>query len=406
MDILQQELNKNNNNNKKDNKSKKMVFNLILICSVLLILAIVGIVLIKPQPKPKELSLYIDGEQISINDSTLIDSNGIKYISLDHISKLVGYNYVRGGYLEYSESSKKCYLEGRDQIIGFEEGSKRVFKTTQNSTTDYNYFTLKNEIVQNNSILYIAVEDLNVGLNVVYSFNEENNRISVNTYDYIIANSNEAFTNKSLKLETSNFKNKQAISYGLYVVSGDNRKLGIVDEKLNILVDSKYSTIEFVETSDTNQIFIVSDDNRYGIITKTGKQITGLEFDSIEIINYTPLYFKVRRNNRYGVIDKNGAEITAIDYDQIGINGYDKESRVLIIEDVIDKQNAIVVQNNGRYGLVNIKSQKEILPCLADKIFYKEVEGKKEYYAQSNNEEYTLQDFINRSRAEVINLDD
>ena len=396
MDILQQEL----NNNKPENKSKKKVLNLLIICGVLLVIAIIGKTIIGAQPVKKDLSLEINGVDVSIDSDTFITVEEKRYIALEKICKLINYNYVRGGYLEYAENDNKCYLDSTDQIVGFEADSKKIYKTKANSQTDYINLSLQNSIVKNDSLLYIALEDLNMALNVVYDYDEDENKISLETGNYIIEQNEEAFTEKTYTISKNNFKNIQAISYGLFVVTGPNRKMGVVNYELQEVIGCKYSTIEFDEFA---QNFIVSDEGKYGIVSKTGDQVVELNYDHIEIINYSPLLYKVKYNNNYGVIDKSGNAVVNIDYSDIGVNNASSGGRILIIEDAIENDDGIVVYKNGKYGLVNTKTQKEIVECILDKIFYNKDD--KQYYIEINNQQAKLNEYISYIQTVIINLD-
>lgn len=311
-------------------------------------------------------------------------------------------NIQEDGYLEYTEDNRKCYLESKNQIVGFEADSKKIYKTKQNPTTDYIYLDLKNNIIINNSILYIALDDLNQGLNVLYEYIQKDNIISINTYDFVLSKRSEQFEQNSLSVSSNNFKNNQAISYGMYVVTGDNRKMGVVDQDLQTLIGNRYLTIEFDEYT---QNFIVSgENNKYGIITKTGNQIVELIYDSIEIINYSPLLYKVKYNNSYGVINKDGQIVVNIEYSNIGIDGKEKGEKILIIEDLVDNQDAIVVNKDGKYGLINLKTQNEIVQCVLDKIYYKNDNNKIEYYVQINDGEALLQEYLKYLGTLEVNL--
>ena len=400
MDILQQEVNKNNNEN---NSKKKKILNLLIICVVLLVLAIIGRTIIKSQPVKKELTIEVDGQNVPIEQNLLINSEGKQYISLEKISKYINYSYTRGGYLEYAENDNKCYLEGTNQIIGFEADSKKIYKTNKNSQTDYMYFSLKNNILKNDNQLYISLDDLNVGLNVVYSFIEEDNIISIETCEYIIDKNQEAFAEKSFSISKSDFKNNKAICYGLLVVTEQPKgEVGVIDFNMINLIGCKYSTIEFDEYS---QNFIASKDGKYGIISKEGNPVVELIYDGIEIINYSPLLYKVKNNNQYGVIDKNGKQIVNIDYKDIGIKNQTDGGKIIIIEDAVDDEDVIVVSKDGKYGLVDLKTQREIVDCVIDNIYYTKEDDNKQYYVQINNQEAKLDEYINYVKTLIVNLD-
>lgn len=400
MDILQQELNKNKKTVTKS-KSKKIVLMLIIICIVLLILSIAGMIFIKPKPVQKQLSLVLNGVNTEITSDLLVAQNNNTYISLDGISKSFDYNYTRGGYLEYTEDEAKCYIERKNQIIGFEEDTNRIFKTTKNSTTDYKYFKLKNKIIKNNNLLYIALEDLNTGLNIVYNYSEKDNLISINSFEYIIELYKDKFEEAGIKVSTSNFNNMQAIAYGMFVVTGENNKMGIVDLELKTLVGNRYDEIEFDEFT---QNFIVSDDGKYGIINNKGNIITDLQYQELKIINYEPLLYMAKKEQKYGLLNKDGNIAINLEYSGIG-NNRSGEDNVLIIKNINNTNNdGLVVNKNGKYGIIDLEKGDVIIDFELDAIYYKEDNNKITYYVQINNAEVTLEEYINYVNTTVVNL--
>ena len=387
MDLLGQETHK-----KQKTNGQKIVLMLIITLVILSIFILVMIFALGSN-KTKKLGLFINGTNIQISEGMLISNeDGINYISLQKLSTLIGYNYLRGGYEEYVEDNTKCYLENENQVIGFETDNSKIYKTIQNSQTDYEYYNLKNNIIQSNDTLYIALEDLSVGCNAVYTFSEQQNRIIINTTENLAKGYISTFTQNGLTINEE-FQNKEAIAYNMVVVANEAGKLGVVDTSLNTIIGHKYSTMQFDEFS---QNFIVSNDSKYGIISKQGNIIVDLKYESIRIINYSPLLYEVKLNNKFGVIDANGKLIINTVFDKIGFS--EKTSLTeptLIIENVNENQDAIVVVSAGKYGLADLATGQLITNCELEKIYSRKDEsGKKHYYVQLQNTEVDLARYI------------
>lgn len=65
---------------------------------------------------------------------------------------------------------------------------------------------------------------------------------------------------------------------------------------------------------------IVGNDNKYGIIDNTGREIVPCIYDHIKgIYEYFEIdyYFRVRKNNKYGIINKEGIEVIPCVYDDV-----------------------------------------------------------------------------------------
>ena len=103
---------------KQEPKGKKIILFLLIFLIILLILAIVMMAALGGK-KTKNLTLSVDDSDIAIEDGLLItDENGISYISIQMISKSIGYDYLTGEYKKYSEdaTNSKAYLQNENQI--------------------------------------------------------------------------------------------------------------------------------------------------------------------------------------------------------------------------------------------------------------------------------------------------
>lgn len=401
MTLLDQEV------KKEEPKGKKLVLLLLILSTVLLIFVIVAMIAIGGN-QTKPLTLSVNGTDITIeNDLLITDENGVNYISLPQIAKLpIGYEYIRGGYLEYTESETKGYLENANQIIQFEEGNNIIYKTKPDTSIDYEEFKLQNNIIQSNNALYIALDDLAVGLNIVYKYSEKDNKISLNTADNLIKSYQESLTEDSqIKLISDEFNNQKAICYNMMVVSNENERWGVVDTEFSSVVTNKYSSIEFIESAG---VFIVSDNGKYGVISKEPgkKPILGLNYEEVNIINNDPLFYQVKLAGKYGVINENGDPVINNIYDSMGYNtDITTEQSVLVIKGIgKNKENLLVVCKEGKYGLVSLNDGKAVGDCVLDKIYAKNENGERKYYIQLKEKEFTLDAYIESINTTTVNV--
>lgn len=376
------------NQPKQEVKGKKAVLILLIISVMLLILILVMIYALKGK-KTKTLGLNINGQDVQITENMIISNDQATYMSLESLSSYLEYDYLRGGYLEYVENANKCYLEGKEQIIGFEVNSNEIYKTVPNSTTDYEYYKLKNNVVQQNGILYIALEDLNVACNVIYTFDEATYKISIATTENLKTSYAESFLKSGYTIDGSS-NNKKTMAYNMVVVS-KNGKMGVVDWNTKPIISNKYTSMEFNEFA---QNFIVSDDNKYGVISKNGNVTIELKYDDINVISYSPLLYEVKLNNKTGVINQNGQMIVNMEYDRIGFKANSKNIESTLIIKELDGQDGIVVCKSGKYGIVSLKTGQIIIDCNVDKIYSKTNNREKTYYIELQKTEIELERYI------------
>ena len=83
--------------------------------------------------------------------------------------------------------------------------------------------------------------------------------------------------------------------------------------------------------------------------------------------------YEVKLNNKYGVLNEDGEIVVNIAYDKIGFPEKNNmvNSLFIIKELVNDKEDAIVVSNGNKYGLVNLVTGGTIIKCELDRIYYK-----------------------------------
>ena len=166
-------------------KGKKIVL-FLLILSIILLIIIMAIMATLPKNQTKALTLSVNGSNVNITDDLLVtDDNGNYYISIQRIAKSIGYDYLTGEYKEYSEDStnSKAYLQNEKQIIQFEVDTNKIYKTEPNSDLDYEEYELTNNIIKIDNLLYISLDDINIGLGVIYSYSQNNNQILLSTID-------------------------------------------------------------------------------------------------------------------------------------------------------------------------------------------------------------------------------
>lgn len=403
MNLLEQEVVKD----EKKSNSKKIVLMLLIFCIVLLII-LVGLLVVITGNKELPLTLSINGKKASLENKIIMNQNGVNYISLKQLSEFIELDYTKGGYLEEdnnnatnnSNNNSKCYLSTSDQIIGFEANSNEIYKKYLNTEKDNEYYELENKVLYTNDQLYVALEDLNVACNVNYTFSEKDNKMQIKTAENIFQECEKIFEEKELEL-SDDINNKKALVYGLIVLKNDTGKFGVLDSDLKSVISYKYETMQFNEIS---QNFIVSNDKKYGIVAKDGRAITEPRYDSIRIINNSPLLYEVKLNSVYGILNENGKNITKIEYDKIGFSSDSNMiDSVLVIKEIENKQDGVVVLKKDKYGIVNLSTGNMIVKCEVDKIYSKSSElGENKYYIELEDKEVELQEYIRKTNVTII----
>ena len=402
MDLLQE--------NKKKNKKttgQKIILTLLII-SIILIIAIVGVMLVMGNIGTKsKYTIAVNGNIVSEEKIGFLQlEDGSKYISIRALCNQLNYEYFNGEYNIAGESKDKGYINNGTNIVQFFADSNDIYKTEENEVKDYEYYKLKNNIIQYNETLYINMEDLTVAFNLIEVYSEEKNQTIILTPEYWLEKNNAQFDELGYTVSETP-ENKKAISYG-YVIIQNNEKYGVINLGLEELIGNKYNSINFVEY--TGQFIVSNNNDKYGVININGSTEIALQYDSIEILNYNPLLYQVERLEEYGIMRQNGEIINEIKYTSLGYPE-DKANNIyytLIIPELNENiPQSIVVCKDGKYGLVNLENGKEVIPCNLKGIFKLiDIDRGLEYYVvqYENGNVTTLENYVNSINQITANI--
>lgn len=344
----------------KERKSKK-VMKIIIVLIVLLLIISIGLFATIYYLKSQEFKFYINGKAISSNsiaNDLFVFENDTVYVSLRDISSLIDYKYYNGGYKQYTEDARKCYLEGANEVVTLEKDSSTIYKTPTDDL-DYTYFTIDEPVKRINGKLYITSKGLSTSCNIQIEYNAQTNRMTIYTLPYLVNFYTAQYSNASLE---DSFNNQKALLYGLLVVqnidnteksiSKDSIRYGIHNLNNEEIVGMKYTNIEFIE--GTEEFIVTTEEKKVGIITSTGNTKVNPQYDALKQIDKDLNLYMVTTNGKSGVIEKNGKILIYLEYDQIGIDPTkfqtnDIKNKYILFD------NAIPVKRDEKWGLFDIR---------------------------------------------------
>lgn len=400
MDLLEENKNKNTKSS-----GQKMVLTLLITSIVLCVIIILILMVLPKQQKTSKYTIMINGKSVSATDIGLIPTeDGNIYMSLKLLCNNIGYKYYNGEFRIAGEDKNKGYIDNGMCIVQFFADSKKIYKTEENSNKDYEYYELKNKILDINNALYISLDDLNVGLNLVNNYFKEANQSVIQTAQYIIEQNTEKFKEKGLIISNIS-ENNRAMAYG-YIVVDKEGKYGVFNLQGEEKIGAKYNSIIFSENTES---FIVSNTNdKFGIITVDSETKVNLQYDSIEILNYNPILYKVEKLDKYGIAKEDGTILNEIQYDSIGYPE-DREKEInytLIIPNLNENiPKSIVVCKDKKYGLIDFETGKEILECKLTGI-YSATNDETVYYIveTENGKKVFLENYIDSLNKITVNM--
>ncbi len=356
---------------KNENKITKVKLWLIIVLVLifLLIIGAIAIFIYSQSLAKSRFKFYIDGKAQSgyAQDLFLYEGENV-YISIRDVATLLGYNTYNGGYGQYTEDRTKCYVTNSLEAVSFEANSNKMYKynIVQNEDNESQLFTMDEVIKTSGSKLYISTDGLARAFNVMVNRDIENNSISIFTLGYLADYYSKQITNAAITADTSGFSesvtfnNQKAVLYDMMVVKDPTtNQYGVVSisDPNNQIIGSRYASIEFIEGS--NDFIVETAESKVGIIGSDGITKVRFDYDEIKEIDKNLGLYLVTSNNKEGVVNRNGKIIVYQEYDQIGLPNTLNDSNVT--NKYILFENCIPVCRDELWGLIDINGN-QILP--------------------------------------------
>jgi len=218
-----------------------------------------------------------------------------------------------------------------------------------------------------------------------------------------------------------------SISYSIIEQDG---KIGVTDQKQNIIIEpqyekiiivnphravfvcqngeeqkvvnnknkeifQKYDKVQPIEISNENyekDIFVYEKDNKYGILSITGKEITNAKYDEISSLGYKPEELLVKQDEKYGIIKNNGKTKVKCKYSEIQLDDFYTE------ENEYEKSGYIVrktTEDGYRYGYYDSEGIQVLNEEYNQITRLTEIKSGKIYLIAAKNGQYGV--FVNNS---------
>lgn len=299
------------------------------------------------------MKISIDGVNTSELEKILYiteSDNGNKlYIPIRGIAKYLNYEDYSGDYKNKSEDPSKCHVKNEFETSMFTLDSDMLVKTRGDS--DYEYIKIDEKVFQQNGQLYTTIDGIKKAFNVEISYNSNKNQIDIYTMEYLI----QYYTGK-LKIEeySEEFSDEKAIFEDMIIIKSNNKYGVIGATNGKPILESKYDSISYLPNTKD---FLVKSNGKYGIIARDTSIKAKIAYDEIKIMDNQNGLYLVKENNLYGVIDTNGKVIIEPEYQSIGVdaksfsqNGI--ENQYIILDKLIP------AKSNNLWGFFNLKGEK------------------------------------------------
>ncbi len=336
---------------KKKSKAPKIILGAIIVVFLLIVL-ILGYIMYLENTTIK---LYLNGE---LNNNLLgilqIQDDGTIYAPIKEISKYFDYESYNGEYTDKSEEQTKCYVQSESEVVNFALGEDTINKLDlTNSSENYEYINLSNQIKANDGVLYASSDTLEKAFNISFEYNQNTNRIYIYTLPYLVQN----YTNQVLSYGyvgvNEDFASQKAILQNMIIVKDEDEGTGVIDLSGNVILEPKYDDIKYLPNVGD---FLVTNDDKVGIISKNKETKLPIEYDLIELMDQEAGLYLVKEDEYYGVVDFNGNTIIFIENDEIGIDA-SKFSKNSIKNKYILAGSVIPVKQDEKWALFDLKGK-------------------------------------------------
>lgn len=427
----------------KEEKNKKTAMIIVAVSMALVIMVIVGIMIYMSVSKSKELKVSLDGSPNDGVKSILAFEGEDVYVPIKRVAQYLGYESFNGDYFEKSESSTKCYVESEREIATFELNSNKIYKLDLDAKAEnYSYVYSKKPIKSIKGELCATSEAIEKAFNVSFTYNKEKNTVTIYTLPYLVNYYNTYVLDWGYEGISETLANQKAILKEMIVVT-KNKRIGVIDTKNNQILELKYSDIEYLPTigdgkdffvKDSGQVgvisnnrttiiptiydsielldldaelYVVSKDGKYGVLSQRGKTIIYIENDEIgiDISRFKENGIKnqyilaenlipVKRNGKWGLYNTNGIQLVDFEYDSLGYTAQSSKTALNLL--VIPDYNVLVACQNRKYTLLNNVGEQLIKGAVADDIYMTIDQGKKYYYITANNQTISATDYLDQ----------
>ena len=351
---------------KKDNS--KTIAKIIIAIIALLIIFIIGIYIAIIYIQNSELRLYINGStNEKVKEMMVVESDGEIYFPIRDIATYLGYESYNGEYTAKSEDANKCYIQNSNEIANFVLNSNKIYKLKiSNNTSNYEYYYASKPVKAINGKLYATTDALENAFNMSFQYDEEKQRIYIYTMPYLIQTYSSKVLDYGYEAISEDFTNQKSVFNNMLVVTKNGGKTyAVIDVRGNAIIEAKYDNIEYLPYSGD---FLVTSNNKVGIISSNKETKVQILYDSLELIDNESGLYLAKKDNKYGVIDSNGNIKIYIEYDQIGIDNTKFKENNIKNKYLLDN-GMIPAKKDNKWGTFD-KDGKQIIPFEYDSFGY------------------------------------
>lgn len=387
-----------------------------------------------------------EGKQY-VNIKQLANMVGYKYNQGDYVEYNEDKDscYLENKYeivtFKVDEKSFNKYIKNEGTITTPDENneeqqsqSTEIVYIVKSEDDEKETFSIESPIRFINEQIYIPLDIVNIACNTTIQITDKS--LQIYSLDYLVQAMQRVAAQKEYETISSTYENVRAIPNNMLVV-GNNNKYGVLSlESGELILTDKYDDIKYVQSEEKFYVYV---DSKVGIIDAKGNTIISpKDYETIKVFDEERKLFLVQKDGKYGLLKENGEFVLHTDFEGIGISNpedynieefknnniwfdnliaikqsgkyalYDLEKNEFRTEFVYDNfgyktkttdksgeeslliipeetgVRGICVNQNGLYGIYDIKVKDIVIPCACSRMYSVTINGETTYYMEFN----------------------
>ncbi len=300
------------------NSNKSIIAIIIAIIITIIAICVIVALMQEIEPISESLKVYVDGVETKVDTSIFLFEDDDIYVDVKAIAGYVGYEAHSGEYKIEAEDANKVFVENKQETASMFLNSTTISKIEPDSNEEYKNYTMSEPAREVNGDIYVISDGIQIACNIKLSYNASQKTIYIESLDYIYNYYNEAIQSMGYVGIDDAFENQKAILYDRIVVQNTDERYGVINAKGDEIIGTRYSYVEFDEYN--KEFTITNAYGKVGIDYIDGETKINVSYDEIHSINKENGLYVVKNNNKYGVINGSEKIVIYLEYDEIGID--------------------------------------------------------------------------------------
>lgn len=266
------------------------------------------------------------------------------------------------------------YMKNEDSIVAPDTNDKEqetkpteIVYVVKTEDGEKETFSIESPIKFINEQIYIPLDIVNIACNSTIQITDKN--LQIFSLDYLVQVMQQVAAQKKYETISSTYENLRAIPNNMLVV-GNNSKYGVLSlETGELILTDKYDDVKYVQSEDKFYVYVNS---KIGILDAKGNTIISpTDYESIKVFDEDKKLFLVQKDGKYGILKENGEFVLDTNFEAIGISNPEDYNTNELKNNNIWFDNLIAIKQSGKYALYDLEKNEFRTEFVYDGFGYK-----------------------------------